>query len=551
MKNPKDFRVLLVYPNLTMMLVPSTAMALFTGIMREAGYTVDLFDTTHYVHQMTSSEENRAKWLHLRPFDQEKELGIMLKTDIVGDFVRKVDDFKPDLMIISVVEDTFLQAVTLLDAVKDAKIPSIMGGVFVTAAPEKAISYPQVEMIGVGEGEETVREVAERVRRGESCEDVQNVWLKRPDGSIVQNRMRPLIDINKPLPDYSLFDDARFYRPMGGRIFKTLPLETYRGCPYSCTFCNSPMQVQVMRDNHLGSFLRRKHMEVVRDEIKYLVDRHDPEYLFITDDSFLARPETEIRDFVEMYQEFGLPFWFNTRPENTNPERLALLESVGCDRISFGLECGNEEYRRKVIKRHPSNKQVLESFETIAQSRIAFSVNNIIGFPDETREMIFETIEMNRLIRGYDSLSVAIFTPYHGTELRELAIQRGYLDPDVITTHSTSTSLLDMPQISPQEIDGLVKTFNLYVKFPKEDWPKIRLAEAETEDANQVFEEYRKEYMARYFYGNQDEIARDWEDPQQYLVAPQGTNDEPEEPWGWNCGAEQTEYVVPPRGTKD
>ena len=34
MKEPKDFRVLLVYPNLTMMLVPSLAMALFTGILR-------------------------------------------------------------------------------------------------------------------------------------------------------------------------------------------------------------------------------------------------------------------------------------------------------------------------------------------------------------------------------------------------------------------------------------------------------------------------------------------------------------------------------------
>ena len=46
-KKPGDFRVLLVYPNLTMMLVPSLAMALFTSILKSAGYTVDLFDTTH------------------------------------------------------------------------------------------------------------------------------------------------------------------------------------------------------------------------------------------------------------------------------------------------------------------------------------------------------------------------------------------------------------------------------------------------------------------------------------------------------------------------
>ena len=74
-------------------------------------------------------------------------------------------------------------------------------------------------MIGVGEGEGTILEVADRVRRGESCEDIQNVWYKHPDGEIARNPMRPLVDISSTLPDFSLFDDARFYRPMGGRIF--------------------------------------------------------------------------------------------------------------------------------------------------------------------------------------------------------------------------------------------------------------------------------------------------------------------------------------------
>lgn len=548
MKSPRDFRVLLVYPNLTMMLVPSLAMALFTSVLRKAGYTVDLFDTTHYVHEITSSEENRTKWLQLRPFDQKKVLGKELQTDILGDFVRKVEDFKPDLMVVSVVEDTFLQALTLLDAVKDAEIPNIIGGVFCTAAPEKAISYPQVQMIGVGEGEGAVLEVAERVRKGESCEDVQNVWVKRSDGSIVKNPMRPLEDINRPFPDFSLFDEARFYRPMGGRIFKTVPLETYRGCPYTCTFCNSPMQVTVMRDNHLGNFLRRKRIDVLREEIQFLIEMHDPEYFFIVDDSFLARPDSEIRAFIEMYQEFKIPFWFNTRPENITLERLNLLKSVNCDRISYGLECGNEDYRRNVIKRSPTNAKVLECFDTIAQGPIAYSVNSMIGFPDETREMIFETIELNRMLRGYDSLSQAIFTPYHGTVLRELAVQRGYLEPDVITTHTTATSLLKMPQISAQELDGLIKTFNLYVRFPKEEWPRIRLAEADTDQGNEVFEEYHKRFTEKFLQGTQ-KTPEDWAEPQRYVVATEDETPKLEKPWGWNCGAEQTEYAVPPRET--
>ena len=128
MKQPKDFRVLLVYPNLTMMLVPSLAMALFTGLLRRAGYPVDLFDTKHYVSDLTSNPLNRVKFLQARPFDERKDQDVEIKTDVLGDFIRKVNEFKPDLMVVSAVEDTFLQAVALLDAVNDAEVPSVVGG---------------------------------------------------------------------------------------------------------------------------------------------------------------------------------------------------------------------------------------------------------------------------------------------------------------------------------------------------------------------------------------------------------------------------------------
>jgi len=549
MKSPKDFKVLLVYPNLTMLLVPSLAIALFTGALKKAGYQVGLFDTTHYIWGPTSLDTRRENLQH-RPFDTEKDLGVSLKTDIIGDFIKKVDEFQPDLLIVSAVEDTFLQAVELLDAVKEANIPNILGGVFATMAPEVALSYPQVQMIGVGEGEETIIEVSERIRRGESCDDVKNVRFKRPDGTIVSNPLRPLVDIDKPIPDFSLYDEARFYRPMGGRIFKTFPLETYRGCPYSCTFCNSPVQSSFNWQNDLGAFVRRKRIDVVRDEIAELIETYSPEYFYIIDDSFLARPEQEVYEFTEMYGEFGIPFWFNTRPEGTSAKRLAALKAVGADRISYGLECGNEDYRRNVIKRSPTNDEILRSFETISDGGITFSVNNIIGFPGETREMIFETIELNRQIRGFDSLSVGIFTPYHGTGLRQLSIDKGYLDPSLITKHTVSSSLLTQPHITPEEIDGILKTFMLYVRFPKEDWSDIKIAEGQTGEADEKFKEFQERYRATYLSGIQTS-PEDWEDPTKYVKAPQAEEPTADVAWGFNCGVEQTEYVMPPNGGND
>jgi len=510
----KKFKVLLVCPNIPGMLVLPGAIGIFTAILKGAGFEVDLFDATLYEAEASVSPEKRVEYLQARQFSYKKQLGIELRPDVIGSFQAKVDDFKPGLLVFSVVEDAFRQAVKLLDAVKDSNIPHIVGGVFPTAAPEKTIAYPQIKMIGIGEGEGAVLELAERLRDGRDFYDILNTWFKKDDGAIIKNPIAPLADINKVFPDYTLFEKARFYRPMGGRILKTIPLETARGCPYQCAFCNSPMWNKFYYEHTGQVFLRRKSIDRLMEEIAYLVKEYNPELLYIIDDTFLARPMEEIRDFAERYQAFRIPFWMNTRPETLDEAKIALLKQMNCYRMSIGIECGNEEFRRKKLNRHAANSDILSHMDILAKSGLVFSVNNMIGFPDETRELIFETIEFNRQLSGYDSLTVSIFTPYHGTKLREEAVQKGYLDPEIITTHTTASSLLHMPQLSAGEIDGLVRTFTMYVGFPKEWWPYLEKAEKFTPEGNEIFAKLSKIYSDVYLSGDQShklKEAPDWD----------------------------------------
>lgn len=488
---PQDFRVLITYANLAGMLVVSVAVGLFTSILRKAGYQVDLFESTFYATDETTSPDNRVKFLQARPFNYD-DWGVAFKTDLLGDYRRKVEDFAPDLILYHTVEDTWLQAVNLAECIRDLEIPSVFGGIFTTSAPEKALAFSAVSMIGVGEGETIVSEVAERVRTGRDVADVPGLWIKRVDGTIIRNARGALEDINKPLPDYSLFDEKRFYRPMGGKILKTVPLETYRGCSYQCTFCSSPLHVTEAKSLGLGDFRRAKRMDRLAEEIQYLISRHSPDIFYVIDDSFLARPDSDLDALADLYAQFRVPFWFNTRPENIDPKNLDRLRRMNAWRMSVGVECGNQDFRFKYLKRYSSNAKLLKHFDWIRHADFAWSVNNVIGFPDETRSLVFETIEFNRKIIGSDSLTVSIFTPYSGTELRTLAEQKGYLDPATITTHTTSSSLLDMPPpyLSQSDIDQLMRTFALYVAMPKERWSEIE--RAESEDA--VFAELQKEY---------------------------------------------------------
>ena len=106
-----DFRVLIAYPNLSMMLTPSYAVALFTTILRNQGYQIDLFDCTPYLPKYEFLAEplpvTRAnKLLNSRKFDPISLWGDP-KTDLEGDFAKKLDEFKPHVVIFStLVEDT-------------------------------------------------------------------------------------------------------------------------------------------------------------------------------------------------------------------------------------------------------------------------------------------------------------------------------------------------------------------------------------------------------------------------------------------------------------
>lgn len=509
-----DFRVLIAYPNLSLMLTPSYAVGLFTAILKGQGYNVDLFDCTPYMPTLEFLGEplavTRANKLpgNSRQFDAKALFGEP-KTDLVGDFAKKLDDYKPHAVVFStMVEDTWPQAQAMLEVLSQHPgIKSIIGGVYATMAPADVIADPNVQCVGQGEGEETIIEFCECVRQGVPADRIKSTLAKDVDGEVIRNPSRPLVDVNNVIPDFSLFDERRFYRPLGARIWKAIPLETYRGCPYTCAFCNSPAQVVIARENDQGYFLRRKSMPNLRREIDAMIERYRPEFFYINDDSFMARPKPELAEFVEMYRDIQIPFWFQTRFEDIDAEKLAWLKEVGCYRISFGLEHGNEQYRREKLRRRMTNQFILDKAQIVADSGIPYTLNNLIGMPYETRELFFETVRLNRQIGTFDSLSVNIFVPYHGTPLRDMAIKEGWLDPNRQTTSVISESILEMPPpyLSSEEILSLQRVFPLYVSMPESRYPEIKRAESFDEEGNAIFESLSAEfYMAKYGENEED-----------------------------------------------
>ena len=499
----KGIRILFLYPNERGMSTVPAAIAILSQLLKDAGHETSLFDTTFYKFDDELTPEGfsgeatdavMTKSLNYRPvqdIDDEDRYFKKTTESAVEDFRDLVTEFRPDFIAVSCTETTFLRSLTLIKGIKYLGVPNLFGGVFPTFAPELVMSHEEVDSLCVGEGEHALLGMADCIAKGQAHSNVTNLWVRLNDGTIKRNPITRPVDIDRDTPavtDVGIFGEKRFYRPLGGKIRRLLPVETHRGCPYTCAFCNSPTQNRIYGGGN--SYFRRKSMDRIRLEIENHIKEWNVEYIYFWADTFLAWSNREFDEFCEMYTDFKLPFWCQTRIETVNEYKLKKLKDAGIDRISFGLEHGNEIFRRDVVKREYSNEDAVRALQIVSDLEIPFAVNNIMGFPDETRELAFDTIELNRRFKS-DTVLASIFMPFHGTELRDYAEKKGYISPDVICSVGNSDeSLLDMPQWDKEDISRLRSVFAMYVKFPKSRWPEILRAETDQDLYDRISEEY-------------------------------------------------------------
>src|SRR5439155_17395280 len=115
-------------------------------------------------------------------------------------------------------------------------------------------------------------EFCRRLVKGEDLSSVEGIWFLNKDGSLHANALPRPVDPNTvPLPDYSFFEESRLYRPMQGKVWRMFPIETHRGCPYTCGYCNSPSQNIIYADRN-QKFFRKKRIDKIREEILHCIN---------------------------------------------------------------------------------------------------------------------------------------------------------------------------------------------------------------------------------------------------------------------------------------
>ncbi|MBU1091273.1 cobalamin-dependent protein, partial [Patescibacteria group bacterium] len=238
----REFKILFLYPNLRSESLVPPSITLLSRILKNNGFITDLFDSTIYeIDSERDADRIRERFLATRTSDH---ISNNKKDTLFKDLNNKINAFSPDLIAVSTTESTFLVGIELLKGIKEVKPPVIVGGVFATFAPQKALQFKEVDMICVGEGEETLLELCKKMSLNRDHSKINGLWVKDKKGNIVRNPMRKPVNIDRNPTnfDIGLFSEQRLYRPIGGQLHRMLPVETHRGCPYGCQYCNSPAQ---------------------------------------------------------------------------------------------------------------------------------------------------------------------------------------------------------------------------------------------------------------------------------------------------------------------
>ena len=466
MIDKKDLKILFLYPNQHMRVTPPGGIAIISACLKRSGFTnIHLFDSTWFPYAdetdaMSGEQVDRDKERAKRGMFKEYKWSEDFQVENVNMYDAWRDmmlEVQPDVVISSIVEDTYGIWKKMIKLVDDQEFISIVGGVFPTSVPE--LFEPDCDYIARGEGDETIPEMMEKIRKGESCKNVANVY---------PNAFRPAVDVNElPYTDHAIFPDKALYRPFMGSIRKIATIETQRGCPYGCKFCNSPEKNFIYNRERAGKFFRRRSIEHIEGELMDLKEKHNIDLIWNITDTLLTMVPEEFDEFCDMQERVGLEYFAQTRPETLTEYQAKRLVDSGCVKLNMGVEHGSDEFRRKHIGRVYDNELAINAFKICREVGLDTTCNFIMGYPYETMDYCWESVEMAKRIES-DNINAFIFTPYHGTPLRQTCVDAGFISDDLIVSMNFGTedtsSYLDMPPpyMSKEDIQYM---FNNFVSF--------------------------------------------------------------------------------------
>ncbi|MER3446061.1 MAG: hypothetical protein C4291_04140 [Candidatus Dadabacteria bacterium] len=346
-------------------------------------------------------------------------------------------------------------------------VPIVWGGIHASLLPEQTLVNPYVDIVVVGEGEETFEELVKALESGAPLSRVKGICYKerindnngKSDtaqafklnsalgllvlGTHEKNEPvtvssnggykirwtgeRPFVNLDEqPLLSYHMVNMSHYRR----NLFESdvFSFNSSRGCTFRCSFCWDPVL-------HKRKWRAMKPKTVV-DHLKRIVRDYGIRGFNFTDDHF----------FIDMKRAYGILEEIVRAGLNItigklqiradticrmDEDFLKLMVRAGVKRLTIGVESGSQRIL-DLIKKDINLEEVIEASRKLIPHPIVPVYLFMMGLPTETPDELIQSVRLaERLVdenpRAVKSFN--IYTPYPGTELYHIALQHGLKEP--------------------------------------------------------------------------------------------------------------------------
>lgn len=317
-----------------------------------------------------------------------KEPNFLFKREKIEEVLEKLEE--PAVLALSSSVWNFEYNKALAKAVKE-RFPSCLvtfGGHHLPLGDSLLKTEDYIDVLAFGEGEEAFLNVLKALVVRSDFAHIKGIVYRGANGKLISTPEADLLDLTDYPSPYlnGMFDPLVDNNPQMG--FCTV-LETNRGCPYDCSFCDWCKSKQI----------RLFSMEKVAAELEWIAGKKI-EFCYVTDANFgIVKRDTEVAKLaVKTKENFGYPKIFSPTYAKTNFdtvfEAAEILFKAGMNR---GVTVAYQSLSSVVLKNIGRENMTLEVFsglkERFVKAGIPIYTELILGLPGESYESFLEGIE--------------------------------------------------------------------------------------------------------------------------------------------------------------
>ena len=315
---------------------------------------------------------------------------------------------------------------------KGCQFPIVIGGQMVTPTPEFATQITGADYGIIGEGEIILHELVKALRQDRFTENIKGLIVNDEGKLLNTGPGEYLKDMSKlPRIPYELFPTEKWRNI--GQYYINIPQPHWRygdkiadvhggrGCPFRCNFCYHHSQP------------RYRSIKDMMADARLLIEKYDVNMLNLGDDLVIMSPDRArelVKEVAKLPKriEYALSCRFDIL-DRIDDELLLAMKKSGLRNMGLGLESGSQRIL-DIIHKNITVEQIKKGLRRLKAVSVFPSVCIQIGQLTETNEDVQKSMDLMLETLRYDkniNYAFTITTPFPGTELYDIALEKGLL----------------------------------------------------------------------------------------------------------------------------